>query len=50
MMEVKIMMTSGSSVNDLDSKKVGFLAASNCLCFDLGGNYMDVFTLSLILG
>ena len=38
MIEVKIMIISDNTVNDLDAKKVGFLCASNIQCFDLGGS------------
>ena len=37
-MEVKIMIISGNTVNDLDAKNVSFLCASNIQCFGLGGS------------
>ena len=38
MMEVKIMIISGNTVNHLDAKNVSFLCASNIQCFALGGS------------
>ena len=38
MMEVKIMIISGNTVNDLDAKNVSFLCASNIQCFGLGSS------------
>lgn len=39
------MVTCGRAVGDLDDEEGGLLGGQFCSMFDLGSDYMDVFTL-----